>query len=261
MQSAARGFQQRQHLRGLAHAHVVGQAAAETEAAQELHPADALALVVAQLSHEARGLLAGADAREAAQLVAHAGEGLVATDFGLRGQQRVEQPGLIAPEAQVIGFGSAQPGERAEAVQPLLRQQAVGAVVQPDHVLAAAQRRQQRGQLGGGVAIIHFAVQLKPVDAGGHPNLHGAGAAEDLALGFDVPAGLETGTRHGGQLLRRQPQRGRLRRPILGHVVEAELRTNALAAASACLSRTTNWRAAAIVDAAAGSNSGTRRPS
>ena len=43
----AAGFQQRQHLRGLAHAHVIGQTAAETETAQKVHPADAVPLVIA----------------------------------------------------------------------------------------------------------------------------------------------------------------------------------------------------------------------
>ena len=102
-------FEQGQHLGGLAHAHVVGQAAAETEAAQKVHPAHALALIVAQLPHETGGLRAGVNALELAQLVAHAREGGVATRFGLRGQQRIQQAGLVAAKADVIVFGAPEP--------------------------------------------------------------------------------------------------------------------------------------------------------
>ena len=49
-------FQRCQHLRGLAHAHVVGQAAAEAELAQEFHPSHAFALITAQLTGEPRRL-------------------------------------------------------------------------------------------------------------------------------------------------------------------------------------------------------------
>ncbi len=55
----AAGFQQSQHLGGLAHAHIVGQAAAEAKAAEEIHPAQPFALVIAQLADEACGLRGG----------------------------------------------------------------------------------------------------------------------------------------------------------------------------------------------------------
>ena len=57
---AARGaLQQGEHLHGLAQAHVVGQAAAEAELAEEVEPAQALALVGAELALEAAGGSAG----------------------------------------------------------------------------------------------------------------------------------------------------------------------------------------------------------
>ena len=66
----AAGLQQRQHLGGLAHAHVVGQAAAEGEAPQEVHPAQALALVIAQLPDETLRLRGGGDTLKLAEFLA-----------------------------------------------------------------------------------------------------------------------------------------------------------------------------------------------
>ena len=48
------GFEHRQHHHRLAQTHVVGEAAAEAEVAEEPHPAERLALVVAQLAVERR---------------------------------------------------------------------------------------------------------------------------------------------------------------------------------------------------------------
>src|SRR5947209_10066522 len=59
-QLAAR-LQQRQHLRGLAYSHVVSQAASERVALEKEHPAQALALIVPQVSLEIRGLFSGLD--------------------------------------------------------------------------------------------------------------------------------------------------------------------------------------------------------
>ena len=46
------------------------------------------------------------------------------------------------------------------------------------------------GKLAVVPAVVHFAVQLEPVDAGGYFDVKGARPPEDLAFGFDVPAGL-----------------------------------------------------------------------
>ena len=81
-------------MRGLADAHIVGQAAAEAELAQELHPAHALLLVVAQLADEARGLLHRLHALEVLQPLADPGKTGVERDLGLSRQQRVQRVGF-----------------------------------------------------------------------------------------------------------------------------------------------------------------------
>ena len=76
----------------------------------------------------------------------------------------------------------------ADPAQPLLRHHAVSAVVQPDHVLAAAHRFEQRGQLA---VVSPYSTppcssnQSTPVATETQAD---AGLAEDLALGLDVPA-------------------------------------------------------------------------
>ena len=80
---AAARRQHGQHLDGLAEAHVVGQAAAEAEAAQEGHPAETLFLVRAQLAPESRGLVFCGDAVEAGQLGAGPREHLVHPTVGV----------------------------------------------------------------------------------------------------------------------------------------------------------------------------------
>ena len=57
------------------------------------------------------------------------------------------------------------------------------------------------GKLRRALAVIHFAVQLEPVDAARHFDAEGPGAAEDLALGFDVPARLHQPRTMRGSLL------------------------------------------------------------
>ena len=52
----AAGFEQRQYLRGLAHTHVVRQAATEGETLQEVHPTQAFALIITQATHKSRRL-------------------------------------------------------------------------------------------------------------------------------------------------------------------------------------------------------------
>ena len=70
--------------------------------------------------------------------------------FRLRRQQRIQQPRLVrcGSAGDPRRFAGAQPGQRREARQPLLRQQPEGAVAQPHHGVAAAQRRQQLRQAG-----------------------------------------------------------------------------------------------------------------
>ena len=82
---------QRQDHDGLAQPHVVGEASAEAEPAQEREPAERLALIVAQLPGERRRGVERRDAAERLQLVARAGERFVDLDRGLRRERRVEQ--------------------------------------------------------------------------------------------------------------------------------------------------------------------------
>jgi len=123
-------FEKREHLGRLANAHIVSQAAAETELAEEVHPTDALALIVAHYAAEAFRLRRGSYALEVAEPLACTFEDLVDLNLGLRRQQRVQQSGLVLSEAQVVFFTRPQIGDGREAGQPLLRQHAEGEVVQ-----------------------------------------------------------------------------------------------------------------------------------
>src|SRR5262249_22688112 len=98
-------LEQGEHLRSLSHAHVVGEAPAEREPPQKMHPNESLALVVAKASHEARGLLAGRYILEGLQLPTDSCESLVASRLRLRSQESIEQTRLAAPEADVAVFG------------------------------------------------------------------------------------------------------------------------------------------------------------
>ena len=160
------------------------------EAAQELHPAQALALVIAQAGPRSRRAARRHRRPETAQLLAHAGEGLVAAGLGLGGQQGIEQSGLAPAEADVIVLAAfpGRPAGRCGAATP----PAAGRRCRrpADHVLAAAQGFQQRGQFRRGVAVVHLAVQLEPVDAGGNLQPEPIRTPENLALGLDMPARL-----------------------------------------------------------------------
>ena len=201
-------FQDGQHLRRLADAHIVRQAAAEAELAQELHPAQAFALVIAQLSDEARGLRRGLHAVEGAHAFAHALEHLVDAHLGLGRQQRIQQARLVALEAQVVLFLGAQAGQRRKALQPLLGQQAVGAVAQAHHGVAAPHGGQQLGQARGLPVVVHLAVEFEPVDAAAHVHRGGPRPAEGLALGLHVPAGVDQFADHLGHRLEAQAPGG-----------------------------------------------------
>ena len=128
----------------------------------------------------------------------------------LRRQQRVQQPRLVALEAQVVLFLGAQAGQRREARQPLLRQQAVGAVPEPHHGVAAPQRRQQLRQSRRLPAVIHLAVEFEPVDAAAHIDLGGSRPAERLTFGFHVPARVDQLAHHLRHRFETQSPGGRL---------------------------------------------------
>ena len=193
-QLAAR-LQQGEHLDGLAQAHVVGQAAAETELPEEVEPAEAVALIAAELTLEPGRRVRGRNALELAQPLARPLEPLVESRLGLLGQQDVEQADLRPPEPKVIPLRRAHPGQGHVLLQPLLRQQAEAAVAQRHEVLAAPQGREQGGQRHLLIAEGHPAVQLEPVDPGRHLDPEVARLAVQLPLGLDAPALLEEGPR------------------------------------------------------------------
>ena len=200
---APRG-EQRQDLHGLAEPHVVGEAAAEAEAAQEMEPAEALALVAAQAAAKAGGLVGGLDAVEPGQLRPRSLEDGVDPRLGQRGQERVEQSHLGTTEAQAIALGRTGDGERAVPLQPLLRQDPEGAIVEPDRPVAAAERGEQLGQARHPIAELDRAVEVEPVDAGDDLDLDGTGTAVELAVGLDVPAIPNELDDHARQVARRQ---------------------------------------------------------
>ena len=125
----------------------------------------------------------------------------VAGGFGLGGEQGVEQAGLAGAEAEMIFLGLAETGEGGDPGEPLLGQQPVGAVVEPDHVLAALDGGKQLRQGGNPAVEVDFAVQLEPVDAGADVDAGGAVGANELAGGFHLPAGGGERLHHFGQPL------------------------------------------------------------
>jgi hypothetical protein len=104
--------EERQHLYGLAEAHVVGQAAAEAEAVEEVQPAEPLSLVLTQHAGEGFRLLGGPDPVELPQGGARFGEPFVESDVALAGEQRIEESGLAAAEAEDALVRHAERGER-----------------------------------------------------------------------------------------------------------------------------------------------------
>ena len=60
-----------------------------------------------------------------------------------------------------------------------------------DHRLAPAGGGEEVGEADALAAVVDLAVELEPVDAGGHRELELAGRADQLALGLDPPAGQD----------------------------------------------------------------------
>ena len=124
-------LEQGEHLDRLAQAHVVGQDAAEAELLEVVEPAQALALVGAQLAVEARRRRRPAATPSNWRSVSRTFSKAASTlDLGLRGQQRVEQAGLRRAEPEVAVLGGPQVGEHAVLLEPLLGEHAHRAVAQ-----------------------------------------------------------------------------------------------------------------------------------
>src|SRR5947209_3515078 len=77
------GFEQSEHLHGLAEPHVVGQAATESELLQKVEPTQSLALVAAQLADKSSRCLGRANSLKVKELVACLLKYRVAARFGL----------------------------------------------------------------------------------------------------------------------------------------------------------------------------------
>src|SRR5205823_3405271 len=94
-------LQEGEDLDRLAQAHVVGQDAAEVELLEVVEPAQALALIRAELAVEAGGGVDRLDPLEVVERLADLLEGGVDADLGLGRQERIEQAGLGVAEAEV----------------------------------------------------------------------------------------------------------------------------------------------------------------
>ena len=93
----------------------------------------------------------------------------------------------------------AQPRQHAVFFQPVLGQHAERAVVELDGILAFLQGLQQARQRRDLIVELDLAVEIEPVDAGGHFDVDFAGSAIELALRLDVPAGFQQGVRRLGE--------------------------------------------------------------
>ena len=179
--------EQGQHLHRLAQPHVVGEAAAEPELAQELEPAQPLRLVTAQRSDEAGRRVRRRDPREAREPGAQPLERRVARGLRQRGQQRVEQHGLAPRKADPVPLDPPELAERREAREPVLGEHAEAPVAEPDHPLPAPQRGEQLRERHLRVVEARRAVELEPVDPRRDRDREPAGGAVAQALGFDLP--------------------------------------------------------------------------
>ncbi len=137
-------------------------------------------------------------------LLADAGKGQVAGDFGLGSEQGVEEAGLGGPEAQVVFVGGADFAQQAELLEPLLGQNTVGTVVEADHLLAFSQGGEQLRQGGCDAAEVGLCVQFEPIDARGHGGLEAAGATVEGAIGLDVPVFCNEAGDDAGQMFGRE---------------------------------------------------------
>src|SRR6185503_20329439 len=152
------------HLHGLPEAHVVGQAAAEAVARQELEPAQALALVRAQLAAETGRLAARDEALEVGQALPLLGPLALGLLVGELREQVLDEPRLAGAEAQLAAAHLAELQRRSPARHPVVGQDAGRAVAEAHGRVAALQRREQRRELARADAL-EAALDLEPVHA------------------------------------------------------------------------------------------------
>ena len=114
----------------------------------------------------------------------------------------VEQGGLAGLEAQVVLVGLAHVGEQAVLGEPVLGEQALGAVVELDHRAAlphGLEDLRQRDLLLRAVLVLvrDAAAELEPVDAAGDGQRGRAAGTHHLLVGGDAPA---AGQQHAHQV-------------------------------------------------------------
>ncbi len=206
-------FEQREHLDGLAQTHVVREAAAEAEIAQEMEPAEAGALVAAQLAAESRRSNGRRDARELAQALAGTLEGFIAGDRRLVGQPGVEQDGLDGTKPHMVPFFFAQPRDGSKLLNPFLGEHPEAAIAQGDGLGPAADRLEHFRQRYLLPVEVRLSMEIEPVDAGGDGHPEAAGRAVDPPFRLDRPAlgeerGHGPGNPAGGNLQHRSRRIG-----------------------------------------------------
>src|SRR2546426_2682452 len=197
-------LQEGQDLYGLAEAHVVGQAAAETEALEKMKPAKTRTLVAPQLAAEPLRFAGRPYAREADQLPASLLENLIADGLRVGGEKGVQQSDLAAAESEMILCRLSETRKGCVFPEPLLGQDPETTVTEDDRVLPAPEGGEKLGQPHVLVLEHRRAMQLEPVDAGSHLDPEVPGSPVKLPLGLDMPALLHEGPSGGRKGLGRQ---------------------------------------------------------
>ena len=217
-------LEQGQHLDRLAQAHVVGQEPPKPNSLEVVEPAQALALVGAQLAVEARRRRRAArPPRTGAAFSRTLLEGRVDLDLGLRGQQGVEQAGLRRAEPEVAVLRRAQVGEHAVLLEPLLGQHADRAVAQR----RPWSRRAGRPRAGRAGCTLWPPKSTPPSSSNQSmpvvtASLNSPAGRIQLPLGLDPPARLDQVLGHLRHPLGRQLERAGLEPRVLG-LAEAQL--------------------------------------
>jgi hypothetical protein len=196
----AAGFQEGENLRSFADAHIVGKAAAEAEALEEVHPGEPFALVVSELAVEGRGFVGRLDGGELAELVAEVTEDVVGTDFGALGEEDIEESGLTAVVAERVSGGLTEFEEVGVAGEEIVGDEAEGAVVEFDELGATLEGFEELGEGGfNAAAVVDEAAEFEPVDVAGEFGFVAERLAEGLTVDGNLPAALGEALEDGGQ--------------------------------------------------------------
>ncbi len=191
-------LQQREHHHGLAKAHVVGEAAAETEVAEKAQPTKRFTLIVAQPTDERHRRILGSDAGEVLHPLARFDEAFVPIDRRLSGQQRLDQTCLRRTKSHHAAGMIGQRHDRRNAGQPLLGQDTNRAIAQRDRPLPLRQGS-HHGRKIEHDSVLGGRFQFEPIDPGSNLEFRRRHGAVANALCFDVPAVRDQGVHHRRQ--------------------------------------------------------------